>query len=475
VNATNANEEFRSGRRLSGLLSLRAWVRRACLVVAVFSLAAPALAEARAGLDPSFGNGGRAATSLDFTEKIGGAAELGIAPDGSVVVAETGSLVRFRADGSRDLGFGPKGRVVLKASAAAEGVAERSFLASNMSVDRRGRILVFGTQNDARESYEGFAYTGLQPASLAIVFRFSAAGEPDPSFGGRSGFVRGDFGLPPLLGPGFPMVSAMAGGVDSRDRPILVAGVRTVVRGCYAKSSIAPQPKALVRLTDSGTPDPSFGGGDGISPLEGSGYFGLGIDGTDRTVVDVDSIGGSPAGCGSGSALIRLGRDGERSPEFGEGGVRTLGGGSLYVAERSGAMILARSLTQATALFRLKADGTLDQSFGGDGSTRVALPPRAHVKPVAVDGRGRVILAGWVGAEAPKRSYFVVTRLHADGTLDPRFGDRGWIKTPFDRPLRLSSAAAELDSRGRLLVAGTVSAPYSGLGGFVVARYLLGP
>jgi uncharacterized delta-60 repeat protein len=456
----------------------------ACLLaVAVLTAAVPAAAEAQAGrLDPTFGERGRASTPLNLTDTFLGAAELGIAPDGSAVVAERGILVRFRPDGSRDRGFGRGGALVLTHDTAAEGVAERTFLAGNMIVDDRGRILVFGEQSDTREVFQPPGFNPALGATSAAVLRFSRKGERDLSFGGGRGFIREDFDLRSDLPTEIPLVNAMTGRADSQGRPVLVAGVASMVSGCYAKSVVRFQPRALVRLAESGMPDSSFGGGDGISPIEGSAiYPGLKIDGADRAVVDVGPIGGSQAICRPGTALLRFGRNGEPLAGFGTDGVRELEGGTPDVIERSGAMIVSYGLTQAVGLVRLKPEGTRDLSFGGDGSARVALPPRAHVNPVAIDGRGRILLAGYIGSgerrsmERPRASSFAVTRLLANGMPDREFGDRGWIFTPFARPLRLTSATAALDPRGRLLVAGTVIAPDRPRGGFVLARYLLGP
>ena len=67
-----------------------------------------------------------------------------------------------------------------------------------------------------------------------------------------------------------------------------------------------------------------------------------------------------------------------------------------------------------------------------------------------------------------------MSRLLPDGSLDAGFGDHGRIVTWFASPLELNSATATLDPQGLLLVAGTVIAPHR-RGGYVLARYLLGP
>jgi uncharacterized delta-60 repeat protein len=465
------------------MTELRAWACGACLLLAFLSSAAPASAQPRFGhLDPSFGERGRASTSLNVTDKFG-KVELSIAPDGSAVLADQGILVRFRPDGSRYLGFGNEGELVLRVDTAAEGVAERTFFPGNIAVDDRGRVLVFGQQTDTREIYDPNGMYSPLPASSAIVLRFSGRGKPDSSFGDGRGFIREDFGLVSEFPTETPLVSALTGRVDSRDRPVLVAGVSSSTGACYGHSFINAQPRAVVRLTETGTPDPSFGGGDGISPFEGSnGFRGLEVDSADRPLVGVGRIGGVRTECRLGTTLVRLRRDGEPLASFGADGVRALGRLNLDVLQPSGAVILSQRRKQALILLRLESDGDRDLSFGGNGSARVALPAGSHVRPVAVDERGRILLAGFYNSGKPRSAgrrqrpgSFAVIRLLPGGRLDRTFGDNGWIITPFARPLRINSTTAALDPRGRLLVAGTVTAPHHEYGGFVLARYLLGP
>jgi uncharacterized delta-60 repeat protein len=453
------------------------------MLLVLLSSAAPASAQPQFGhLDPSFGERGRASTSLNVTDKFGDV-ELGVAPDGSAVLADQGILVRVRPDGSRDLRFGNEGKLVLRDDTAAEGVVERTFFPGNIAVDDRGRVLVFGQQTDRREIHEPNGMFNPLSASSAIVLRFSGRGERDPSFGDGRGFIREDFGLASEFSTETPLVSALTGRVDSRDRPVLVAGVSSTTSACNGHSFINSQPRAVVRLTETGMPDPSFGGGDGISPIEGSnGFSGLEVDAADRPVVAVGRIGGVRTECRLGTTLIRLRRDGERLAGFGAGGIRELRRLNLDVLQSSGAMILSQRRKQALIQLRLKSDGDRDLSFGGNGSARVALPAGFHVRPVAVDERKRILLAGFYNSGKPgsverrqRPGSFAVIRLLPSGRPDRTFGDNGWIVTPFARPLKIDSATATLDPRGRLLVAGTVTTPHRPNGGFVLARYLLGP
>jgi hypothetical protein len=339
---------------------LRARTCGTCLLLAFLSLAATASAQPRAGhLDPTFGDGGRAFTSLNVTDNAEWV-ELGIAPDGSAVLADYEILIRFRPDGSRDLRFGGGGRLVLRPETAAEGVAERTFFPSDMAVDNRGRVLVFGQQTDTRETFD---VIGRQlPTSSAVVLRYSGGGRRDLSFGNGRGFIRGDFGLPSEITTEIPLVRALAGRVDSRNRPVFVAGASAVSSYCYGHSFIDSQPRAVVRLTEAGAPDPSFGGGDGVSPIEGAtGFRGLEVDAADRPVVGVGGIGGvSGAECRLGTTLVRLRQDGERLASFGTDGVRELRGLSLDVVQPSGAMILSQRRKRALILHRLRPDGDRD-------------------------------------------------------------------------------------------------------------------
>jgi hypothetical protein len=95
----------------------------------------------------------------------------------------------------------------------------------------------------------------------------------------------------------------------------------------------------------------------------------------------------------------------------------------------------------------------------------------SHVGPVAVDTRGRIILAGYIGE---KHSSLVVGRLLPDGRQDENFGEGGWIITPVPDSFEVKSTAATIDPQGRLLVAAGVTAQGQHENGYLLARFLLG-
>jgi uncharacterized delta-60 repeat protein len=451
------------------------------LLVLVAWAGAPRAAAA-VGLDPSFGKGGLAVTSdSDSYEGV----ELGIAPDGSSLVTSIsgGSAVRFSADGSLDPGFGGGAGVLFESVAGAMVGEEEHFQASATALDDQGRTLIFGELVDSSRSYpEGYA--GSVYASSAAVIRLGADGRLDPTFGDGNGYVVSTFGIPSqALGVSFPTVGIMAGTVDSHGRPVLIAGVQAGVSGCYAHSGIGLKPVAIVRLTESGAPDPTFGGGEGVAPIGGSGSVShplLGLDAHGRPVASVARMGSYKGECGIGRFVYRLGGDGSRLGSFGDHGFRHFTRLKLDFIEPSGALILSRRHGSTLGIIRLRPDGDRDMTFGHDGVADLHLSSAVSQEfaPVAVDGRGRILLAG-IGSTTPRDPFgltgdqIVLGRLLADGEPDASFGHDGLFRALVQGRLNLTDLRANLDPQGRLLVGATITRIGGGPRGFLLARYLL--
>ncbi|MBX9585039.1 MAG: hypothetical protein K2X87_32440 [Gemmataceae bacterium] len=107
--------------------------------------------------------------------------------------------------------------------------------------------------------------------------------------------------------------------------------------------------------------------------------------------------------------------------------------------------------------------GAPDPTFGTGGITPLMTGVTENV--VAVDPAGRVILAGQTTGAGGRD--FAVTRLLANGSLDPSFGVGGKAVIDFVGGDDGANAVA-LDTAGRVVVAGTSSA--GGLNRFAVAR-----
>jgi uncharacterized delta-60 repeat protein len=445
-------------------------------------VAMPAVADAgQAGLDPSYGAGGWSLTPPGTLQGASGRVQIGVEPDGGAFVAGSGnSIVRLGPEGSLDQGFGGTGELFFGADPAAEGIGARSFSPTDIAVDGQGRLLVFGGESDSRRTFNfNLVSGGPVPASSALVLRYGETGQLDPTFGGGRGYVRGGLGIgaggPSSEGSSPPdtLVEALAGTVDSKDRPVLVAGVGSVLGGCQGHAGFAFSPRAVVRLTDSGGREPDFGT-DGKSPVAGTARFP--VVGTESAGGVVAEVGPSRSGvsrCRHETTLVRLGATGSRLATFGKHGALRLGKFHLALVEPSGASIVYRYQGRELDLERIGATGRRSRNFGRHGLASLRLPAGADfgVRPVAVDGSGRILLAGYTGG---RHSSFVVGRVRANGKPDAGLGEGGWLTSPVPDSFEIGSLAAALDPAGRLLVAAAGARPGESKNSYLVARFLLG-
>jgi uncharacterized delta-60 repeat protein len=452
----------------------------------VLALLLTATSAVAAALDPSFGEAGLS-FSPPGTAGEYPSMEVDPAPDGSAMVSSGGSeIVRFGPEGTWDSAFAGSGRLIVEPDPAAAGDSEKDFRPQATAVDSKGRLLVFGTEYDESQTApSGSTESGLDlTKSEAMVFRFDADGSLDPTFGGGAGFVRHTFGIksPDYAATvDFPMVSVVAGTVDSKDRPVLAVGAVEAVGGCYAKGDQGVEVRAVARLTEAGLPDPTFGNG-GVVPTAGTNEFPyLGIAAADQPVIDVGPTGGKEPECRSGATVIRLGEDGARLGAFGSGGVRHVKKFSLALVEASGGTVLAYSTRHQLELARLGPGGAKVKSFGRQGVATLARPGArgAMVWPAAVDSQGRILMVGSIGVQEERgkgrkgRSALVVGRLLPNGHPDPSFGEGGWIFTRLAPGVELEGAVGVLDPQGRLLVSGVTRTSPEALASYVLARYLL--
>ncbi len=125
--------------------------------------------------------------------------------------------------------------------------------------------------------------------------------------------------------------------------------------------------------------------------------------------------------------------------------VRAASDGSVVVG--------GRARTWEVVIFRVRADGTLDTTFGDNGL--VIDPFGENIALIALEilGDGRILAV----AAQPAVDLTLVARLLADGELDPSYGVGG-IAALDDAPLEPSEEvwafAAGLDDAGRLVVGG---------------------
>jgi len=463
-------------------------------VLAALAAVAPTASIAKPGeLDRTFGKRGRVEAKIDRLTPA--RVHLATAADGSIVATRGDVVLRYGPNGDLDPRFGEAGKLTVT---AVEGLP---FMLTDVAFDAEGRVLVFGTATDPSITREipGYVPIRVNP-SFAVVMRFDATGKLDSGFGDGDGIVRSSLGFQPFstYTGGIPLASIDSARLDSAGRIVMAIG-ELGLPPSEGHPHFGWVTDALARLMPSGDLDPTFGGGDGIAD-----------DLLSRQMIYSDfciSTGDEPVIASSSfsiyseysadpyeptspqtSWLTRLRGDGSLDPAFGMGGSAYVRGGSgPLTCEDSGRLIMLqqpdfqppdRSPFRAWKIVRASASGRVDRRFGDQGRAIVKQPDNGspELASVAVDSRGRVLLAGSVAV--PKRSgrspraFLTVIRLLPSGKPDRRFGRGGWIRTDLGQRTDVSADDIAIDMSGRLLIGGRVRSGQSQPDAVVLARYL---
>jgi uncharacterized delta-60 repeat protein len=275
----------------------------------------------------------------------------------------------------------------------------------------------------------------------------TAPGDLDPTFGG-DGVVRTD--LTPAEDDGYAVTI-------QPDGKIVVAGEAGIG---------GPNPRfAIVRYETDGSLDPSFGDGDGkvsidFTPRDDFPYA-VRIQ-ADGKIVVAGAAGYS--GPNSRFALARLTSDGSLDPTFGGDGTVMTNITPSYdwangmALQPDGKIVLVGSVSSGSdngkiGVLRYRSDGSLDPSFGGDGIVLTdPTPTYDDGLAVGVEADGQIVVAGGAGF-AGSNERFVVMAFEADGSLDPAFGGDGIVFTDLTPKADVPFGLAIQDD-GRVVVAG---------------------
>ncbi len=293
------------------------------------------------------------------------------------------------------------------------------------------------------------AVTAAGVLGVAAASAPAAPGDLDPAFGGGGGFV------------------ALGGAVA--DAVTVQADGRIVAAGSVGLGTRF----AVVRRLPDGAPDPSFGTGGMVITSFGA-IFQAAYDVAvrrDGRIVAAGSA-GEDSGRARRMAVARYLPDGRLDPGFGGDGLVTVDFGvaindaNALALGRDGSVVLAGyapgAAGGAVAVARLRADGSLDPRFGGDGRVTLDFGGSGIGADVAVRPGGAVLVAGSGGGD------FALARLRRDGTPDRRFGLGGIVRT--DVGGEDSAYALAVGPGGRATVLGPTSSG-SGLIRWAVARY----
>ena len=387
--------------------------------------------------DSTFGQGGGAIFTLGSAVAEFGRA-VALDAQGRIVVAGSaatsgGGIARLLATGALDPAFGAGGKTLLG----------ESFTQFNaLALDGAGRVVLAGTHGN--------------PGRM-MAARLTEAGVADASFG-TGGIALAGFPVTfPLMSSGWALQVDAAG--------------RVLVGGESGPSN--PSTFSFARFLPAGTPDTAFGT-NGLLTVSLVGAGGSAASGVRALVTAPDGTVYFAGHALGRFALGAIDADGDPVPAFnaaqGNQPVTTpvlfvVGGTSTawrsVAAMADGRLVAAGSAvptgsgsTRFVAITRRLASGAADPSFGGTGE--LAIQPEdgeGEANAVALDGAGRVVVAGTAGPAGFSR--FLLLRLLADGTRDAAFGANGEVATAFGATEAIGNALA-IDGSGRLVVGGSV-------------------
>lgn len=424
--------------------------RNLVFLLALCASAMPARAQQPGDLDADFSADGIATTHF---APIGVDHAMGVAiqPDGRIVVVGSTqqdlqthvALARYMPDGTLDPDFGTGGQVVTMIGANPVLIADVAF---DVAIQPDGKIVVVGS-SFANGSGDRF-----------MVARYTSTGVLDPSFG--TGGIRID-----SFNNG-----GRLGAVAIRDDGYIVA--------CGVMID-APSNETFLaaRYTPSGMPDPSFGG---------DGFIVVDITPDDDVATDfILEPGGSMvmAGyCGSGNntggALVRLAADGSLDPSLDGDGILITqfttdpdAGTSIVRQPADGKMLVSGYTTSLPFVFfyvaRYNTDGSLDNSFAGDGIFQSPHPGINLAGATALAPDGRIVIGGSWGTN------FLFAMVNPDGTADLSIDPTdGVVTTSFGTNAYGNDLA--LQSDGKAVLVGSSGQGVPTANDFVLLRYHTG-
>jgi uncharacterized delta-60 repeat protein len=340
--------------------------------------------------------------------------------------------------GALDTSF-ERGRVVVPVGAGDD-------YANAMAVTQEGKLLVAGS---AAENLGDFA-----------LIRLERDGRIDATFG-RSGKVV------TAVGAGSDIAHAMA--IQDDGKIVLVGSTSTSETGLDI---------AVVRYLADGSLDANFGKGGKVvvSLSKDSDVAHAVLIQKDGKIVAAGQSSRGSSSTGLDFALVRLEPDGTLDETFGDGGsvVTPVADGStsdvvyaLASQEIEGEERLVAAGGEGDfALARYTPDGTLDASFGNEGTLRGVLGSViGSARSLEVTARGELLAAGHHGHD------FALARVTDSGAVDTTFGEDGVVITPISAENWDEARGLAIESGGKIVIGGWAYAGGGSSGDFALARY----
>ncbi len=415
-------------RRVTGLLVSSI----ACMLL--LASAQPALA-APGDLDPSFGNGGK----LPFNPGgyDGGINAMAIQPNEKIVVAGYAvvgpgdvemAISRLNPNGSADQNFGSGGTTLVNYNGGVKG-GDVNDIANAVALQPDGKIVIAGQTSDGsvtvatvvRLNSDGSLDTSFQDPGVVSVpgivpFRIGYADAVVIDQSGGIVFAGGGHGIAQTENNSFVDRLHSDGSTDDTFDYYQDLGADDSFNGLavqpdgktVAVGSATPgldSDISVVRLLDSGQPDPNFGtsGTKFVETIGGADDFGNAVAVQADGMIDIGGSGGS-----TGDMLFaRLTSSGQLDPSLNGGQPLTIDFGSdggeanAITLLANGKIVLAGDANNSFAVVRLQPGGTPDSTFASGGKRVIQFTgENSFAYGVAAQTDGKIVLAGIAGNSA---------------------------------------------------------------------------
>lgn len=387
--------------------------------------------------DSSFGeNGHRFITAGD-----GAGLSLGIQTDGKVIAGTytaDGSnskfiALRFTTDGSTDSTFGSNGigEIDIHFNAFMQG--------TSMQIQSDDKITMGSRVGDY------------------VIVRFNQNGSSDNNFGSEA------------------VVATVFGGNLSLENSIAIQQDGKIIASGFDTDPSNFETLQVARYNTDGSLDNTFDNDGKLvgTFVQGDTKFNASAVQSDGKVV---AAGYTFNGTNAVFLLARYTNDGVLDNSFGLNGIQTTditpGAASIVnsVAIQPDGKIVAAGEGNGLAVARYNSDGSLDNSFNGNGYTIINTISAAGHGSLALQADGKIVI-GCTNFQVNSSYNFAVVRLNSNASLDTSFNHSGIRITNFS--LQANSNSIAIQNDGKIVQAGTAydSISPGSIRGFAIVRY----
>jgi uncharacterized delta-60 repeat protein len=316
----------------------------------------------------------------------------------------------------------------------------------------------FGQDGTAATTPIPFQYGGSAPTALAV----GREGKPVvvAAVGRELLLARLDVNGQPDLSFGTGGVATDRLDIEPERLRVAVGTDGSIVVAAEAGFGSGNPVVTVTRYLQQGAPDPAFNGGTPLVTSLGSGLGGLALDGDGRAIV------AGPRCCeqgGSSVHVVGITPKGVFDQEFGPRGQRFVDDvapaaavGSVSILDDGRIVVVGAGKNGRPFALRLLSDGRLDRRFGNHGVAHANAAFSGDVRG-AIDSRGRLVIAGTVLSEPGGGRHFrrvAVLRRLPNGGPDGTFGGGNAVTFPLAEGA--SALAVGIQSGNRIVVLSSV-------------------